>query len=41
MPGGGYNLLDQQLHLYRMRLARYELMLNVWRAEGNYVFASH
>jgi len=36
MPGGGYVFSTSNCIYTGMRLARYELMLNVWRQEGNY-----
>jgi uroporphyrinogen decarboxylase len=36
MPGGGYIYATSNCIYTGMRLARYELMLNVWRKEGNY-----
>ena len=35
MPGGGYIFATSNCIYTGMRLARYELMLDVWRAEGN------
>jgi uroporphyrinogen decarboxylase len=36
MPGGGYIFSTSNCIYTGMRLARYELMLEVWRQEGNY-----
>ncbi len=36
MPGGGYIFSTSNCIYTGMRLARYELMLKVWREEGNY-----
>ena len=36
MPGGGYIFSTSNCIYTGMRLARYELMLNVWREYGNY-----
>ena len=36
MPGGGYIFSSSNCVYTGMRLARYELMLDVWREEGNY-----
>jgi uroporphyrinogen decarboxylase len=36
MPGGGYIFSTSNCIYTGMRLSRYELMLNVWRREGNY-----
>ncbi len=36
MPGGGYIFSTSNCIYTGMRLARYELMLDVWRSEGNY-----
>ena len=36
MPGGGYIFCTSNCIYTGMRLARYELMLHVWREEGNY-----
>jgi uroporphyrinogen decarboxylase len=36
MPGGGYIFSTSNCIYPGMRLARYELMLDVWRREGNY-----
>jgi uroporphyrinogen decarboxylase len=36
MPGGGYIFATSNCIYTGMRLARYELMLDVWRREGNY-----
>jgi len=36
MPGGGYIFSTSNCVYTGMRLARYELMLDVWRKEGNY-----
>ena len=36
MPGGGYIYSTSNCVYTGMRLERYELMLNVWRREGNY-----
>jgi uroporphyrinogen decarboxylase len=36
MPGGGYIFSTSNCIYTGMRLARYELMLDVWRKEGNY-----
>ncbi len=35
-PGGGYIFSTSNCVYTGMRLDRYELMLSVWRAEGNY-----
>jgi len=37
MPGGGYIFSTSNCIYTGMRLSRYELMLDVWRKEGNYV----
>jgi uroporphyrinogen decarboxylase len=37
MPGGGYIFSTSNCIYTGMRLARYELMLDVWRRKGNYV----
>lgn len=37
MPGGGYIFSTSNCIYTGMRLARYELMLDVWRREGNYL----
>ncbi len=37
MPGGGYIFSTSNCIYTGMRLSRYELMLDVWRREGNYV----
>ena len=36
MPGGGYVFSTSNCIYTGMRLARYELMLDIWRREGNY-----
>ncbi len=36
MPGGGYIFSTSNCVYTGMRLARYEMMLDVWRREGNY-----
>jgi uroporphyrinogen decarboxylase len=36
MPGGGYIFSSSNCIYTGMRLSRYELMLDVWRREGNY-----
>jgi uroporphyrinogen decarboxylase len=36
MPGGGYIFSTSNCIYTGMRLARYELMLDIWRREGNY-----
>ncbi len=36
MPGGGYIFSTSNCIYTGMRLSRYDLMLNVWRKEGNY-----
>lgn len=36
MPGGGYIFSSSNCIYTGMRLSRYELMLDVWRKEGNY-----
>jgi uroporphyrinogen decarboxylase len=36
MPGGGYIFSTSNCIYTGMRLARYDLMLEVWRSEGNY-----
>mgnify|MGYP001546879967 CR=1 FL=1 len=36
MPGGGYIFSSSNCIYTGMRLSRYELMLDVWRNEGNY-----
>ncbi len=36
MPGGGYIFSTSNCIYTGMRLSRYELMLNIWRNEGNY-----
>jgi len=36
MPGGGYVFSTSNCIYTGMRLSRYELMLDIWRAEGNY-----
>ncbi len=36
MPGGGYIFSTSNCVYTGMRLERYELMLEVWRREGNY-----
>ena len=36
MPGGGYIFSTSNCIYTGMRLARYELILDVWRREGNY-----
>jgi uroporphyrinogen decarboxylase len=40
MPGGGYVFSTSNCIYTGMRLARYELMLDVWRREGNYPAAA-
>jgi uroporphyrinogen decarboxylase len=40
MPGSGYIFSTSNCIYTGMRLSRYELMLDVWRAEGNYPEAS-
>lgn len=40
MPGGGYIFSTSNCIYTGMRLARYELMLEVWRREGNYSASS-
>ena len=37
MPGGGYVFATSNCIYTGMRLSRYELMLDVWRNEGNYL----
>jgi uroporphyrinogen decarboxylase len=37
MPGGGYIFSTSNCIYTGMRLNRYELMLDVWRKEGNYL----
>ena len=37
MPGGGYIFSTSNCIYTGMRLSRYELMLKVWREEGNYI----
>jgi uroporphyrinogen decarboxylase len=37
MPGGGYIFSTSNCIYTGMRLARYELMLDIWRKEGNYL----
>ena len=37
MPGGGYIFSTSNCIYTGMRLARYHLMLNVWREQGNYL----
>ena len=37
MPGYGYIFSTSNCIYTGMRLARYELMLDVWRKEGNYL----
>ena len=39
MPGGGYVFSTSNCIYTGMKLARYELMLDVWRKEGNYAAA--
>ena len=39
MPGGGYIFSTSNCIYTGMKLARYELMLDVWRKEGNYAAA--
>lgn len=41
MPGGGYIFSTSNCIYTGMRLSRYELMLDVWRREGNYPAGSH
>ena len=36
MPGGGYIFSTSNCIYTGMRLERYELMLDVWKKEGNY-----
>jgi uroporphyrinogen decarboxylase len=36
MPGGGYVFSTSNCVYYGMRLSRYELILDVWKKEGNY-----
>jgi len=36
MPGGGYIFSTSNCVYTGMKLSRYETMLDVWRAEGNY-----
>ena len=36
MPGGGYIFSTSNCVYTGMRLSRYEAMLDIWRAEGNY-----
>jgi uroporphyrinogen decarboxylase len=36
MPGGGYIFSTSNCIYTGMLLSRYELMLDVWRREGNY-----
>ena len=36
MPGGGYIFSTSNCVYTGMRLARYDLMLDIWRREGNY-----
>jgi uroporphyrinogen decarboxylase len=36
MPGGGYVFCTSNCVYTGMPLARYDLMLDVWRREGNY-----
>jgi len=36
MPGGGYIFSTSNCVYTGMRLSRYELMLDIWRSEGNY-----
>jgi uroporphyrinogen decarboxylase len=36
MPGGGYVFSTSNCVYTGMRLSRYELILDVWRREGNY-----
>jgi uroporphyrinogen decarboxylase len=36
MPGGGYVLSTSNCIYTGMSLRRYELMLQIWREEGNY-----
>jgi uroporphyrinogen decarboxylase len=38
MPGGGYIFSTSNCVYTGMPLARYELMLDIWREEGNYAF---
>jgi uroporphyrinogen decarboxylase len=37
MPGGGYIFSTSNCVYTGMRLSRYEMMLDIWRKEGNYV----
>ncbi len=37
MPEGGYIFSTSNCVYTGMRLSRYELMLNIWRSEGNYI----
>jgi uroporphyrinogen decarboxylase len=37
MPGGGYVFATSNCIYTGMRLSRYELMLDIWRKEGNYL----
>jgi len=36
MPGGGYIFSTSNCIFTGMRLSRYNLMLNIWRKDGNY-----
>ena len=36
MPGGGYIFSTSNCIYTGMRLSRYNLMLNIWRKDGNY-----
>jgi uroporphyrinogen decarboxylase len=36
MPGGGYIFSTSNCIYTGMRLQRYEMMLDIWRREGNY-----
>lgn len=36
MPGGGYIFSTSNCVYTGMRLSRYEMMLDIWRKEGNY-----
>ncbi|MCL4835275.1 MAG: hypothetical protein KJZ86_22745 [Caldilineaceae bacterium] len=39
MPGGGYIFSTSNCIYTGMRLTRYELMLDIWRREGNYLYS--
>ncbi|MBD3181546.1 hypothetical protein GF312_04585 [Candidatus Poribacteria bacterium] len=41
MPGGGYVFSTSNCIFTGMRLERYELILDVWRKEGNYSFSQN